>query len=63
LHQAKKLTKTKVKKAIIQLERANITKFADGSYVCILHLDKLLDLFTDSELITLSMTRRDPIAT
>jgi N4-gp56 family major capsid protein len=59
----KKLTKTEIRKAVIQLERKNIPKFADGSYVCILHPDKLLDLFTDSELITLSMTRRDPIAT
>jgi N4-gp56 family major capsid protein len=57
----KKLTKTEIRKAVIQLERQNIPKFPDGSYVCILHPDKLLDLFTDSELITLSMTRRDPI--
>jgi N4-gp56 family major capsid protein len=59
----KKLTKAEIRKAVIQLERANIPKFPDGSYVCILHPDKLLDLFTDSELITLSITRKDPIAT
>jgi len=57
----KKLTKAEIRKAVIQLERANIPKFPDGYYVCIIHPDKLLDLFTDTELITLSMVKRDPI--
>ncbi len=56
-----KLTKAEIRKAVIQLERANIPKFPDSYYVCILHPDKLLDLFTDSELITLSMVKRDPL--
>ncbi len=59
----KKLTKAEIRKAVIRLERANIPKFPDGYYVCIVHPDKLLDLFTDSELITLSISRKDPIAT
>jgi N4-gp56 family major capsid protein len=57
----KKLTKAEIRKAGIQLERANIPKFPDGYYVCILHPDKLLDLFTDSELITLSIAKRDAL--
>ena len=57
----RKLTKTEIKMAVIQLERANIPKFPDGYYVCIIHPDKLLDLFTDSELITLSAFKRDPL--
>jgi N4-gp56 family major capsid protein len=57
----KGLTKAEIRKAVIQLERANIPKFPDGYYVCILQPDKLLDLFTDSELITLSIARRDTI--
>jgi N4-gp56 family major capsid protein len=57
----RKLTKTEIRKAVIQLERENIPKFPDGYYVCIIHPDKLLDLFTDSELITLSIAKRDAL--
>jgi len=55
----KTLTKAEIRKAVNLLERENIPKFSDGYYVCIIHPDKLLDLFTDSELITLAMASKD----
>jgi len=55
----KTLTKAEIRKAVNLLERANIPKFPDGYYVCLIHPDKLLDLFTDSELIALASVSKD----
>ncbi len=48
-----KLSKTSIRKAVNLLQRENIPPFEDGYYVCLLHPDKILDLFTDEELISL----------
>jgi N4-gp56 family major capsid protein len=58
----KPLTKTEIRKAATLLKRNDIPPFADGYYVCFIHPDKVNDLFTDQDLIMLSMTKRDPIA-
>jgi N4-gp56 family major capsid protein len=58
----KPLTKTEIRKASTLLKKADIPPFADGYYVCFIHPDKVNDLFTDQELIMLSMAKRDPIA-
>jgi N4-gp56 family major capsid protein len=57
-----KLTKAEIRQAATILKRNNIPTFADGKYVCFIHPDKLNELFTDQELIMLSMTKRDAIA-
>lgn len=49
-----KLTKTEIRKAVNLLQRENIPPFDDGYYVCLIHPDKILDLFTDQELILLA---------
>ncbi|MEM4535397.1 MAG: N4-gp56 family major capsid protein [Desulfurococcaceae archaeon] len=49
-----KLTKTDIRKAVNLLQRENIPPLEDGYYVCLLHPDKILDLFTDAELIQLA---------
>lgn len=49
-----KLTKTDIRKAVNLLQRENIPPFEDGYYVCLIHPDKILDLFTDAELIQLA---------
>lgn len=58
----KPLTKAEIRKASTLLKRADIPPFADGYYVCFIHPDKVNDLFTDQELMMLSMTRKEPIA-
>ena len=55
----KNLSKEDIRRAVNLLERANIPKFSDGYYVCFIHPDKLLDLFTDSELIALASVSKD----
>jgi len=57
------LTKTEIRQAVAQLMRADIPTFPDGNYICFVHPDKVMNLFTDQELIQLSLTRRDPIQT
>ncbi len=57
----KKLTKAEIRKAVNLLQRADIPTFQDGYYVCLIHPDKLLDLFTDAELIQLSMASREAV--
>ncbi len=49
-----KLSKTDIRKAVNLLQRENIPPFEDGYYVCLLHPDKILDLFTNEELISLA---------
>jgi N4-gp56 family major capsid protein len=58
----KPLSKSEIRKASTLLKRADIPPFADGYYVCFIHPDKVNDLFTDQELMMLSMTRKEPIA-
>jgi N4-gp56 family major capsid protein len=58
----KKLTKAEIRQAATLLKRNDIPPFQDGYYVCFIHPDKVNDLFTDQELIMLSMSRKDPIA-
>jgi N4-gp56 family major capsid protein len=58
----KKLTKAEIRQAATLLKRNDIPPFADGYYVCFIHPDKVNDLFTDQELIMLSMSRKEPIA-
>ncbi len=57
----KPLTKTEIRKAVNLLQRNNIPPFPDGYYVCLIHPDKTLDLFTDQELIQLSFTKREAV--
>lgn len=57
----KKLSKADIRKAVNLLQRADIPVFTDGYYVCLIHPDKLLDLFTDAELIQLSMANREAV--
>jgi hypothetical protein len=57
-----KLTKAEIRQAATLLKRNDIPPFADGYYVCFIHPDKVNDLFTDQELIMLSMSRKEPIA-
>jgi N4-gp56 family major capsid protein len=59
---SKKLTKAEIRQAATLLKRNDIPPFQDGYYVCFIHPDKVNDLFTDQELIMLSMSRKDPIA-
>lgn len=53
----KKITKSDIRKAVSILQRNNIPTFADGYYVCWIHPDKILDLFSDQELIQLSIAK------
>ncbi len=57
----KPITKTEIRKAVNLLQRNNIPPFPDGYYVCLIHPDKTLDLFTDQELIQLSFTKKEAI--
>jgi len=57
----KKLSKTEIRKAVNMLQRQNIPPFPDGYYVCLIHPDKTLDLFTDQELIQMSIAKREAI--
>lgn len=54
----KKLTKDEIRKAVNLLKKNYISPFPDGYYVCIIHPDKTLDLFTDQELIQLAVARQ-----
>jgi len=56
-----KITKTEIRKAVNLLRRQNIPPFPDGYYVCLIHPDKTLDLFTDQELIQLSYTKKEAV--
>jgi len=58
----KKLTKAEIRKAATLLKRADIPPFPDGYYVCFIHPDKVYELFTDQDLVMLSMTRKEPIS-
>jgi len=55
----KPLTKTEIRRAVALLQRNNIPPFPDGYYACLIHPDKLLNLFTDQELIQLSIVKRE----
>ena len=55
------LTKQNIIQAANLLMDANIPTFPDGYYVCFIHPDKIMNLFTSEELIYLSMTKRGPI--
>ncbi len=57
----KPLTKTEIRKAVNLLQRNNIPPFPDGYYVCLIHPDKTLDLFTDQELIQMSLAKREAL--
>lgn len=57
----KKLSKTEIRKAVNLLQRADIPPFQDGYYVCLLHPDKVLDLFTNEELIQLATARFEAV--
>ncbi len=58
---SQKITKTDVRKAVSILQRENIPTFPDGYYVCLIHPDKVLDLFTDQELIQMSVAKREAL--
>ncbi len=55
------ITKTEIRKAVNLLQRNNIPPFPDGYYVCLIHPDKTLDLFTDQELIQMSLAKREAL--
>lgn len=55
----KTITKADIRKAVNLLQRANIPTFADGYYICLIHPDKILDLFTDGEIIQLALAKKD----
>jgi len=57
----KKITKTEIRKAVNMLQRNNIPTFPDGYYVCLLHPDKTIDLFTDQELIQMSVAKKEAL--
>ena len=59
---SKKLTKAEIRQVATLLKRNDIPPFEDGYYVCFIHPDKVYELFTDQELIMLSMSRKEPIA-
>jgi len=59
----KPLTKTEIREAVKRLKRKNIPPFEDGYYVCFIHPDKLTELFTDQELISLAFTKKDAFET
>lgn len=56
-----KITKTEIRKAVNMLQRNNIPPFPDGYYVCLIHPDKTLDLFTDQELIQMSLAKQEAL--
>jgi N4-gp56 family major capsid protein len=56
-----KITKTEIRKAVNMLQRNNIPPFPDGYYVCLIHPDKTLDLFTDQELIQMSVAKKEAL--
>lgn len=55
----KLITQTDIRKAVNLLQRQNIQPYEDGYYVCFIHPDKLLNLFTDANLITLATAKLD----
>jgi N4-gp56 family major capsid protein len=57
----KPLTLTEIRKAATLLKRRDIPTFEDGKYVCFIHPDKTEQLFSNQDLITLSITKRDAI--
>ena len=57
----KKITKTEIRKAVNMLQRNNIPTFPDGYYVCLLHPDKTIDLFSDQELIQMSVAKKEAL--
>jgi len=57
----KKLSKADIRRAVNLLQRQNIPTFPDGYYVCLIHPDKTLDLFTDAELIQLAIAKREAV--
>lgn len=57
----KPLTKTEIRRAVALLQKNNIPTFPDGYYACLIHPDKLLNLFTDQELIQLSIAKREAV--
>lgn len=59
----KKLSKDDVLKGVALLRSANIPAFSDGYYVLLVHPDKILDLFTAQELITLATAKYETFET
>ena len=57
----KPITKTEIRKAVNLLQRNNIPPFSDGYYVCLMHPDKTLDLFSDQELIQMSLAKKEAL--
>lgn len=57
----KKLSKDDVRKGVNLLNRAEILPFPDGYYVLLVHPDKILDLFTAQELITLASAKYEAL--
>jgi len=60
---SKKITKADIRKAVNLLKRVNIPPFPDGYFVCFIHPDKTTDLFTEQELITLSVANTSYLET
>jgi N4-gp56 family major capsid protein len=58
----KPLTLTEIRRAATLLKRADIPPFEDGKYICFIHPDKTDQLFSNQDLIMLSMTKRDAIS-
>lgn len=56
-----KITKTEIRKAVNMLQRNNIPPFPDGYYVCFIHPDKTIDLFSDQELIQMSLAKKEAL--
>lgn len=54
---SKYMSKSDIRKAVNTLQKNNIQPFADGYYVMFIHPDKLLNIFTDSEFITLALAK------
>lgn len=56
-----KITKDEIRKAVNTLKKNNIPPFPDGFYVCFIHPDKMMDLFTNQELINLAWMNKDSL--
>ncbi len=54
-----KLTKDEIRKAVNTLKKNFIPPFSDGYYVCFIHPDKMLELFSSQDLLELSWMNRE----
>ncbi|MCS7317329.1 MAG: N4-gp56 family major capsid protein [Candidatus Dojkabacteria bacterium] len=55
----KLISQSNIRNAVNLLQRQNIQPYEDGYYVCFIHPDKLLELFTENNLITLANAKLD----